>query len=129
MFFGTASKQIISGEWDVHELPRLPRKQWEYEKVYEIEVVYQAFKFVVELLIEPKNGGKLLFVYPKTSDRKIYRIIQDEFSDLPNVTCMLDRNKKPEIMIMECLKLNKICYSDNLTGSDFNKCLEKLMMW
>lgn len=126
MFFGTASKQIISGEWDVLEYPRLPKRQWEYEKIYEILVIYQAFKFVVELLVEPVNGGILLYVYPSTKDRKIYRIIQDEFSDLPNISSKLDRNKRPEEMIINCIKMNKICYSDNLTGSDFNKCLENM---
>lgn len=129
MFFGNASKQIISGEWDVTDLPRLPKKQWEYDKIYEILVVYQSFKFVVELLVEPINGGVFLYVYPYTKKREIYRIIQDEFSDQPNISSRLDRNKKPELIIMDCIRLNKICYSDNLTGSDFNKCLEMLKLF
>lgn len=126
MFFGTASKQIVSGEWDVHEYPRLIKKEYEYDMVYEILVKYQGFKFVVRLMVEPINGGKFLYVYPATKERDIYRIIQEEFSDQPNITCMLDRNKKVEMMIIDCLRLNKICYSDNLTGSDFNKVIENL---
>ena len=81
MFFGQAAKQIVTGEWDVKEVPKLPRQLYEYEKIYEVMVVYQAFKFVLELLIEPKEGGVIIFVYPYTSNRKIQRVITDEFSD------------------------------------------------
>lgn len=129
MFFGTAQKQIVSGSWDVKEYPKLPRKQYEYDKAYEVLLIYQGFKFVMELLVEPKDGGIIIHVYKYTKDRKIYRIIQDAFSDLPNVSSKLDREKRPEELMMKCLKLNKVCYSDNLTGSDFNKCLEMMNIY
>lgn len=129
MFFGQSAKQIITGEWDVKELPKLPREQYEYEVAYELELIYQSFKFCVQLLVEPVNGGRILFVYPLTTDRKLYRIITDEFSDLPNVTSKLDRTKKPELLIIQCLQMDKICYSDNLTGSDFTKVLEKMNIY
>lgn len=123
MFFGESAKQIVSGEWDVKEVPKLPRLLYEYEMVYEILVEYQAFKFVIQLLIEPKNGGVICYVYPYTKKREIYRKITNEFSDLPNVTSKLDIDIKPEAMIRKCLILDKICYSDNLTGSDFKKVI------
>lgn len=126
MFFGHAAKQIQGGEWEVHEYPKLPKKRYLYDKVYEIKLIYQSFQFIVELLIEPINGGKILYVYPSTKKREVYRVIQDEFSDLPNVSCKLDITKRPEALVHECIRLNKICYSDNLTGSDFSKCLEML---
>ena len=126
MFFGQSAKQIISGEWDVKEVPKLPRKQYEYEKVYEILLIYQNFKFVIELLVEPQNGGVITFVYPLTTDRKIYRVISDTFSDLPNVSSKLDTDIKPEALISKCIKMEKVCYSDNLTGSDFKKVLEQI---
>lgn len=129
MFFGQSAKQIITGEWDVKELPKLPREQYEYEVAYELELIYQSFKFCVQLLVEPVNGGRILFVYPLTTDRKLYRIITDEFSDLPNVTSKLDRTKRPELLIIQCLQMDKICYSDNLTGSDFSKVLEKMNIY
>ena len=129
MFFGQASKQIVSGEWDVKELPKLPRFQYEYEPVYEVLLKYQGFKFVMQLLIEPKNGGMICFVYPLTSKRKIYRIVTDEFSDLPNVSNRLDREKRPEMYMIKCIQLDKVAYSDNLTGSDFKKVLEKMKIY
>lgn len=119
MFFGHAAKQIISGEWDTKDLPRLPKKQYEYEKVYEILVKYQSFKFVIELLVEPKAGGTICFVYPFTGTRKFNRILSDEITDDPFITNRL-KNIRPEKIISECFRLNKVYYSDNLTGADFS---------
>lgn len=124
MFFGQSAKQIVTGEWDTVDVPKLPRQQYEYEKVYEVLLKYQKFSFVIELLIEPKNGGKLCHVYPYTGKRKIDRIISDEFSDLPNITSKLDITKKAEWLIADCFRLDKICYSDNMTGSDFRNTIK-----
>lgn len=119
MFFGQAAKQIVSGEWDTKDYPKLPRKQEEYEAVYELLVEYQAFKFVLTLLIEPTDGGSIVFVYPFTGTRKILRKITEQFSDNPFISARLDLNKRPEAIINNCFRLGKVCYSDNLTGSDF----------
>lgn len=129
MFFGQTAKQIISGEWDTIDVPKLPRKYYEYEKVYEILLRYQKFEFVIELLVEPKNGGTLCHIYPSTKRRKIYRIITDVFSDLPNVTTKLDIKKKPEAVMADCFRLDKVCFSDNLTGSDFRNVMNVFRIW
>lgn len=119
MFFGQTSKQIISGEWDTVDVPKLPRSQQEYEVVYEVLVEYQTFQFVLDLMIEPINGGVIVFVYPFTGVRKIDRKITQVFSDNPLISARLDTTKRPEWLINECFRNGKVCYSDNLTGSDF----------
>ena len=130
MFFGQSAKQIVTGEWDVKEVARLPRKQYEYEMVYELLIKYQAFNFVLQLLVEPREGGVICFVYPQTKDKKKFdRIICDDFSDLPNITNRLNNNIRPEQLIINCIRLDKICYSDNLTGSDFKKVIEHLKLY
>lgn len=129
MFFGQSAKQIITGEWDVKELPKLPRKQYEYEMVYEIKLVYQSFRFCMQLLVEPKNGGIICFVYPMTKDREMDRTITDTFSDLPNVNSRLDKDIRPEMLLIKCLQMDKVCFSDNLTGSDFYKVIEKMNIY
>lgn len=128
MFFGLSAKQITSGEWEVEEVPKLPQPQKFYDKIYELLIIYNNFKFVMELLVEGNEGGRICYVYPYTKNRKIQRIITDEFSDKPYITKKLDVSKKPEQMIYECLRLEKVCYSDNLTGSDFKGVLDKLKM-
>lgn len=119
MFFGQASKQIISGEWDTKEVNKLPGNQEDYEEVYKILVEYMQFRFVMSLLVD-KDGGKIVFVYPKTTEnRNIDRILTDRFDTSPLISSRLDLNRKPEKYISDAFRLNKVCYSDNLTGSDF----------
>ena len=119
MFFGQASKTIISAEWDTKDVNKLPGKQEDYEEVYKILVEYQQFKFVMSLLVD-QEGGKIVFVYPKTtSNKSIDRILTDRFDTSPLVSSRLDLNRKPEKYISDAFRLNKVCYSDNLTGSDF----------
>lgn len=130
MFFGQAAKQIVTGEWDTTDVPKLPRKQYEYECIYKVLIIYQKFAFMVELLIEPKEGGKICFVYPykrkfdKVEDIKNKRIITNTFSDLPYINCKLDITKKAEYYIAECFRMDKVCYSDNMTGSDFKNVMK-----
>ena len=77
------------------------------------------FKFVIELLVEPKEGGVICYVYPHTKKREVVRKITNTFSDSLWISAKLDLAKKPEKMIYDCFRLGKVCYSDNLTGSDF----------
>lgn len=122
MFFGKASKQIVSGEWDVHEYPRLPRAIQEYEKVYELLIEYDSFSFVLILLVEPMDGERIVFIYPKSerSKKKILRKITRKFSDnLFETSILCPETFTAEKYIIECFKKGKVCYSDNLTGEDF----------
>ena len=123
MFFGQASKQIISGEWDTEDLPHLPGDQEQYECVYKVCVKYQSFNFMMNLLID-EDGSKIVFVYPHTGKTKVDRIIQDEFSTDPMINNRLDPRHKPEVHMMDCFRFNKVCYSDNLTGTDFRHVIE-----
>lgn len=129
MFFGQSAKQIVTGEWDTVDVPKLPRKQYEYEKVYEVLLEYQKFSFVLELLIEPKEGGRLVHIYPSTGNRNIMRKITNEFSDKPYITTRLDVNKKAERYMIDCLRSDKVCYSDNLTGSDFRNVVNRFKFY
>lgn len=126
MFFGKAAEQIISGEWETQEVPHLLKPLEEYEFLYEVEVSCQDFRFCIQLLAEPEEGGKLLYIYPLTKDRFILRKISDTYSDSPFVSRgFLDRIKAERIM-KELLKVGRVCYSDNLTGADFKAVLQFL---
>lgn len=121
MFFGQSEKQIVSGEWDTKEVPHLPKKYEDYEMVYEILIEYQKFRFVLQLLIEPKEGGAIVYIYPYTKHREILRKISSEFTDNIWTTKKLDPKRfKAEAVIMDCFRIGKVCYSDNLSGADFN---------
>lgn len=118
MAFGQAAKTILSGEWDVIDEPKLPKPRTFYEMVYEVLLKYQTFAFVLQLLVDPQSGVRLLYVYPYTKDRKIPRVITDKFSEDPNVTRHFKGNAA-EMYIRECFNNGKMVFSDNLTAADF----------
>lgn len=118
MFFGKAAEQILSGTWDVDDQNKKP-DDTTFECIYKILIEYQAFKFALELLVDDNTGGRICFIYPSTKGRTYDRILTDRFSSDPLISARLDARRAPEAAIIECFKLNKICYSDNLTGTDF----------
>lgn len=119
MFFGKAAAQIQGGQWEVDELPKLEKPRDYYERLYEFKVMYQAFAFCVQLLYDNKTDGLFAYVYPATGKRKFTRIICDDFSTDPMQTAFLNSKIKAECLINDCFKQGKVCYSDNLTGTDF----------
>ena len=124
MFFGKAAKQIVSGEWDTEDLPHLEGNQEDYECVYKVLVKYQGFGFCMNLLVD-KDGNRIVFIYPHTGKTRVDRIITDKFSNDKRINSMLDTSRKAEMHIANCFKFNKVCYSDNLTGTDFNHVIEQ----
>ena len=125
-FFGQNAKTIVSGEWDVKNYPRLPKDHIDYELLYDLVIEYQNFGFVVELLFDDEDGTRLVYVYPrKANGHKIDRKITDKFStDI--FTSRYFKDNIPEGYIQECLATERVCYSDNLTATDFNGILEQM---
>ena len=126
MFFGTAEKQIVSGEWDVREVPKLPRKHSDYICAYEILIEYQAFRFVMQLLVESEDGGRIVYIYPYTKRREILRKISTEFSDSLFTSAKLNLRLLPEAIIADCFRMGKVCFSDNMCGADFKHVNETM---
>ena len=124
MFFGSVSKQILSGEWDVVECPRLPLPYDDFTECYRLQVNYQMFTFNVKLLCDEK-GALYTYVYPAKNLDENGRIITDKFSDNPLHTHAFNSRSRAEMRIIECFKNNKVCYSDNLTGADFKQVLNQ----
>ena len=119
MFFGNSAKNIITGSWETKEVAKLPQPHEHYEKITEILIEYKQFRFMLELLFEPDNGGFICFVYPFTKTRYVERVLSDVASDKPLTTYSLNTRYKTEYVINECFRMGKVFYSDNLTGSDF----------
>ena len=125
MFFGQASKSIMAGEWSVTDQPKLPKERLFYEVVYELVLEYQTFAFVLQLLVDPENGAKLLYVYPRTTNREIERVITDKFSDDIMHTRYFKENK-PELYMQDAIHNERVVYSDNLTASDFLSVISQM---
>ena len=125
MFFGTAAKQIVNGEWDVDEVPKLLKPYEYYDMLYEITVVADDFKYIMQLMFDNQTGGPFVYVYPNTKDRKTLRTLTPEFNTDPFITRGFRHDIKAECLIAECIRGGKICYSDNLTGTDFRQVMKK----
>ena len=83
-----------------------------------------GFSFIMQLLADDKNV--LLYVYPNTKRRRVERVITHDFSENRLITRHLQDNIRPEKIIRFLLNENKICFSDNLTGSDFIQILNEM---
>ena len=124
MFFGRSSKQITSGEWETDEMPKLLKPYEYYEMVYEVKISAGEFSYCLQLMYDTSNDGLFVYIYPLTKDRKILRLITNEFSTDPLTSKGFMSNIKPEVLMAQCFKRNKVCYSDNLTGTDFRQVLK-----
>lgn len=124
MFFGLPSKQIISGEWEVNDVPKLLKPYQYYDMLYELKVRFSEFNYIMQLLFDGSTGGSCVYIYPDTKDRRVDRIITDEFSLNPMVNNGLRAENKAEALMMRLFKDGKVCYSDNLTGTDFQQVIK-----
>lgn len=121
MFFGKTAEFIVKGGWEVYDKPKLPEENT--TTLYELVLESQSFAFVLKLMVT-EQGGMFIYVYPYTYKRTIKRIITDRFDTSPFVTKTFNPKIRAEVMMQELIKQNKICYSDNLTGSDFEQVLK-----
>lgn len=124
MFFGNTAKQIVSGEWDVKPFPKLPKDIKSYDNIYKLSLCYQDFIFGLELLCDDA-GAVYLYISNMEEPFEDNRVIQEDFSDNIQITSALNTKSKAEMKIRECFKNNKACYSDDLTGTDFENVLNQ----
>ena len=126
MFFGLASKQITSGEWEVDDVPKLLKPYDYYDNLYEVRILAGDFKYIMQLLHDSESGGSFVYIYPDTKGtRKIRRTITSVFNVDPMITNGFNTKIKADVLMSECFRIGKVCYSDNLTGTDFRQVVDQ----
>jgi len=123
MFFGKTANFITGGKWDSHEHPKLPRPKEEYVLLYELLFEDGEFHFVLQLLVN-EDGGMIVYVYPFTGTRRFLRKITSSFSDDPFITSKFNPEIYAEELMLKLIRESKVCFSDNLTGTDFEMVLK-----
>ena len=120
MFFGKKSEMITSGVWECNTYPHLERPLNSYKILYRIIYEYLSFNFVINLL---RDSDKTLFlyVYPYTGKSFIKRVVSDKFSVDKFTTLFLDNLTYYDKIVNMLLGQNKIVFSDNLSGTEFNQ--------
>ena len=71
------------------------------------------------LLKDPNSKEPFVYIYPSDNERKVKRFITQDFSTDPLHTEYLTIVTKYDKLILEMINANKVCFSDNLTGTRF----------
>ena len=129
MFFGQSAKMIVGGQWDRSEQPRPDKDVDSYRKIYTAVFKFSDKAVYLMTLLQDFSDSSLVFWYvePKTTEiQPDTRVICPRFNPSPlwSVDFLLITER--ERVAWELFRQNKICYSDNLTGTEFQRCVAQL---
>ena len=119
MIFGNSSKMIVNGEWESKAFPHLSEPFEHYKLIYKIYYERESNKFNICLLRSP-DKYVFLYVYPAKDYEKANRIISDKYIRDVRYTAHLTHLLKYDSIVMDLMQKNRIEYSDNLCGTEFN---------
>ena len=127
MFFGNAAKAITGSVWDTDEQPHLKGRKSDYEILYTMIFIYDRTLFLMELLQHKESGAVTWFVSPKnTPPQKNTRIICNKYIMDNMATMGFIPISEGERKIMKMIIDENICFSDNLTGTEFKQCYQMI---
>lgn len=117
MFFGTSSHSIVNGSWESDEQPHIPYSFDECELLYDIAI--KRHNMIYSCNVMKHEQEMFLYVYPITKKIKCTRVIQEDYSPSMLHTTKLIALTRGDKVIIQLIKMGKLCYSDNLTGTEF----------
>ena len=125
MFFGNIAKEADGGAFHTET-----HAHGEFDDIIECDIlhtvvfVYEGYKFLARFIRDPKNNH-YWYVEPKTSEiQKNTRTVGQLQSMSKYHTKQLDPINANERALFDYLKIGKIAYSDNLTGTLFLQALK-----
>ena len=127
MFWGKAEKSINKGAWDTRSYPHLFFKlnDKDAEKIYKCFYIESDFCFQINIYVF--KDRKYLYIYPYDAERLEYNDRDDiflrEFSTKDNI--FNGPWRKRHKRIWEFFEREKVLYSDDLCGTEFNDCLDR----
>ena len=128
MFFGNSSKNIDGDTYKVVEQNKLDDDIANFDELYQIVVSVQNIKYLMKLLQHKQNSERLVwYVTPKTTEiRKGTRVVTDVFSSDMLVTKGFIPLNQVEKNIFDLIRKDKICYVNNMVGTEFKQALSFL---
>lgn len=128
MFFGTHANAIVAGTWEVDQHPALIGDiDRDYERIYTVVIKCKNFMFLCEFLVANETGLAMWFISPKTTPLKPNtRYITDvaTITDIYTTCGIRPLSDDERIMFEYFTRPDGVCFSDNLTGTDFTQCLQ-----
>ena len=131
MFFRKSAGMINRGEWTTNDYPH--RKECDTEVVYRVVYIHDNNTFLCDLLSGYDNPlGMIWFIYPKTKNIKEgSRIISKNVNDMyikEGTLWTADFRSAITPQEQQAFKLlldGYVCFSDNLTGTEFYQCMKQ----
>lgn len=124
MFFGNAAKAITGGEWDTNEQPHLYGHRDDYNLIYTMVFKYDRTTFLCEFLQHKVNTNDFTwYITPKTSPiQKNTRVVANSYNVNYLCTVGFVPLSNNENVIFNYMKIGKVAFLDNLTGTEFKQC-------
>lgn len=121
MILGNSAKMIDGGEWQTSKVP-LVRRETRHDKLL-FKYYVKKENSLYKCLVLNGDGEPYIFVYPyynkdKITDKDRYFTDTIEMTDLLH-NQNLTKKLSCDILLLELYKLNRVCYSDALTGTEF----------
>lgn len=128
MFFGNANKAISKGEWETDEQPHIKGHRDDYKCIYTVVMKYDKNMFLCEFLQNIINPDLFTwYITPKTTPiQDNTRVVSNNYNISNLCTIGFVALNKNENIIFNMLKQGKVCYSDNLTGTEFKQCYKMM---
>lgn len=125
MFFGSSADNISGGAYEAEPHAHLPKSVRDYRQIYDMVIQHDYIMFYLQLLQDKDECNNIIwYVEPKTSPiKKGTRVISTEFSTDPMYSRFLVGLTPNEEQIFQILRSGKICYADDLTGTEFESIL------
>lgn len=125
MFWGNSAKNITDGEYITENQPHLSDEIIKYDILYTCVLKYDNFKYLLQFLKHKTTSEYVWYVSPKTTDiQKNTRVIALEYNpDLYWTHGFLPFTAREKTIFDMLIKSKMVCFSDNLTGTEFNNII------
>lgn len=127
MFFGNAKKNIEKGEYITYSKPHLNGKLSDYSIKYTVVLKINDLYYLMRFLKHKNDKYYVWYIEPKTTPiHSNTRVIANEYNDSPYWTRgFLAITDMEQRIFNILLKQEKVVFSDNLTGTEFENFLTK----
>ena len=133
MAFGNTAKSIMGSSYQTRQMPSLPGNYEDYTSIWQIFVEKGLMSYWLEFLMS-EDGEYIWYARPtkkfpspqhKISKIKDMRIVSDRFYIYSGYTDKFIALTEEEVIPLTMLRMGRVCYSDNLTGTEFIEIFEK----
>ena len=128
MFFGNAKKNIEKGEYITYSKPHLDGKLSDYSIKYTIVIKIDELYYLARFLKHKVKSFYVWYIEPKTTPlHDNTRVISNEYNSSPYWTKgFLPITSMEQRIFNILLKDEKVVFSDNLIGTEFENFITKL---